>query len=253
VALVTGAAGGLGRGIADLLAVRGATVVAADLTEPDPASYQRPARVVAAGCDIGNADDVERMMTEAATRTGGIDILVNNAGVFDTITATTRISSDTWDRDIQVNLSGPFYATRLALPHMVERRWGRIINISSMSSHGAYKQATYGATKMALLGLTSTVAMEFAPVGITCNAVLPGLIGTAKALLAPADILDAARATIPAGRLGEVADIAEMVAFLASPAAGYVNGAHIPVDGGTMLLSLRFARTSTFAESAEAQ
>ena len=132
------------------------------------------------------------------------------------------------------------------LPHMIEQRWGRIINISSMSSGGAYKQVTYGATKTGLIGLTRAVASEYAPIGITSNAVLPGLIGTAKARAAPDDIIAAALATIPAGRMGEPEEIGAMVAYLAGPAAAYINGAAIPVDGGTMLLNLKFSRTLQF-------
>ena len=103
---------------------------------------------------------------------------MNNAGVFDQIGSTLRFEPAAWDHDVQVNLSGPFYATRAVLPGMLERRWGRIVNISSMSSRGAYKQPSYGATKEGLIGLTKTVALEFAAAGITANAVLPGLIAT---------------------------------------------------------------------------
>ena len=114
-------------------------------------------------------------MSDAIARCGGIDILVNNAGVFDQIGSTLRVDPAAWDHDVQVNLSGPFYATRAVLPGMLERRWGRIVNISSMSSRGAYKQPSYGATKEGLIGLTKTVALEFAAAGITANAVVPGL------------------------------------------------------------------------------
>ena len=151
---------------------------------------------------------------------GAVDILVNNAGVFDQIGSTLRFEPAAWDHDVQVNLSGPFYATRAVLPGMLERRWGRIVNISSMSSRGAYKQPSYGATKEGLIGLTKTVALEFAAAGITANAVLPGLIATPKALAAPDDIMRAAVDAIPAGRLGTPEEVGDLVAFLASDAAG---------------------------------
>ena len=146
---------------------------------------------------------------------------------------------------MQVNLSGPFYASRAVLPGMLERRWGRIVNISSMSSRGAYKQPSYGATKEGLIGLTKTVALEFAAAGITANAVLPGLIATPKALAAPDDIMRAALDAIPANRLGTPEEVGDLVAFLASESAAYINGAAITVDGGTTLLQLKFARKSS--------
>ena len=196
-------------------------------------------------CDIGDCAAVDAMVRDAIARCETVDILVNNAGVFDQIGSTLRFDPAAWDHDVHVNLSGPFYATRAVLPGMLERRWGRIVNISSMSSRGAYKQPSYGATKEGLIGLTKTVALEFAAAGITANAVLPGLIATPKALAAPEDIMRAARDAIPAGRLGTTTEVADLVAFLASDAAAYVNGAAITVDGGTTLLQLRFARKSS--------
>jgi NAD(P)-dependent dehydrogenase (short-subunit alcohol dehydrogenase family) len=248
VALVTGAAGGLGRAIVTSLRRDGATVAAADLEPPDRSlwSVDGP-EIVPLACDMAQFDSVDAMVREAIERCGTVDILVNNAGVFDAIGSTLRLDLDAWDHEVQVNLSGPFYATRAVLPGMLERRWGRIVSISSMSSRGAYKQPSYGATKEGLIGFTKTVALEFAAAGITANAVLPGLIGTPKALTAPDDIMSAAVDAIPAGRLGTPEEVGDLVAFLASDAAAYVNGAAITVDGGTTLLQLRFARRSSLA------
>jgi NAD(P)-dependent dehydrogenase (short-subunit alcohol dehydrogenase family) len=230
------------------LAAEGATVIAADVEPPDPSLWADLAgRVVPAAFDIADAKAVHESIAAA----GPVDILVNNAGVFDVISSVTRVTDEQWERDLRINLSGPFYAVHAVLPHMIAQRWGRIINISSMSSGGAYKQVTYGATKTGLIGLTRAVASEYAPVGITSNAVLPGLIGTAKARTAPDDITAAALATIPAGRMGEPEEIAAMVAYLAGPAGAYVNGAAIPVDGGTMLLNLKFSRKLTFNRSGQ--
>jgi 3-oxoacyl-[acyl-carrier protein] reductase len=245
VAVVTGAAGAIGTALVRHFVAAGADVIATDLVDPDPASWDGSDQVTPVVCDVAEPSGIEQLVADAVRRHGRLDILVNNAGVYDTIASAMRIEPEQWDRDIQVNLSGPFYATRAVLPHMLAQRWGRIINISSISSAGAYKQASYGATKAGLLGLTSTVAAEFAPAGITANAVLPGLIATAKVRAAPADILAAAVDAIPAGHMGDVADIAELVTFLAGPAAGYINGAAIPVDGGAMLLQLRFSRPSS--------
>ena len=251
VALVTGAAGALGRAIVGALRRDGARIVAVDLEAPDLSlwddageSHAGP-EILPLACDVTRRDVVDATVHEATERTGGIDILVNNAGVFDQIGSTLRFEPAAWDHDVQVNLSGPFYLTRAVLPGMLDRRWGRIVNISSMSSRGAYKQPSYGATKEGLIGLTKTVALEFAAAGITANAVLPGLIGTPKALAAPDDIMRAAIDAIPAGRLGSPQEVGDLVAFLASDAAAYINGAAIAVDGGTTLLQLKFARKST--------
>jgi NAD(P)-dependent dehydrogenase (short-subunit alcohol dehydrogenase family) len=246
VALVTGAAGGLGRAIVTALRRDGARIVAVDLEAPDADLWERDGpEIVPLACDVTHCDVVGATVDEAVARCGGVDILVNNAGVFDQIGSTLRFEPAAWDHDVQVNLSGPFYATRAVLPGMLERRWGRIVNISSMSSRGAYKQPSYGATKEGLIGLTKTVALEFAAAGITANAVLPGLIATPKALMAPDDIMRAAVDAIPAGRLGTAEEVGDLVAFLASNAAAYINGAAITVDGGTTLLQLKFARRSS--------
>jgi len=246
VALVTGASGGLGRAIVTALRRDGARVVAADLEAPDLGLWDDDGpEIMSLACDVTRCDVVSATVEDANRRYGGIDILVNNAGVFDQIGSTLRFEPAAWDHDVQVNLSGPFYATRAVLPGMLERRWGRIVNISSMSSRGAYKQPSYGATKEGLIGLTKTVALEFAAAGITANAVLPGLIATPKALLAPDDIMRAALDAIPAGRLGRAVEVGDLVAFLASDAAAYINGAAVTVDGGTTLLQLKFARRSS--------
>jgi NAD(P)-dependent dehydrogenase (short-subunit alcohol dehydrogenase family) len=246
VALVTGAAGGLGCAIVAALRRDGARIVAVDQQAPNPDLWdQEGPEIIALACDVTQRELVDATVRAAIARCGSVDILVNNAGVFDQIGSTLRFEPAAWDHDVNVNLSGPFYATRAVLPGMLERRWGRIVNISSMSSRGAYKQPSYGATKEGLIGLTKTVALEFAAAGITANAVLPGLIATPKALAAPDDIMRAALDAIPAHRLGTPEEVGDLVAFLASDAAAYVNGAAITVDGGTTLLQLKFARKSS--------
>ena len=248
VALVTGAAGGIGRALVARLAGAGAVVVAADLDPPDADLWSGVAglgEVVPAGADVAEVDAVDALVAGIVERFGRLDVVVNNAGVFDAIFSTARLDVATWDRDLGINLSGPFFVARAALPHMLREGHGRIINISSISSGGAFKQASYGATKLGLIALTRSIALEFAPAGITANAVLPGLIGTPKARTAPQDILDGALRTIPAGRLGTEEEVADLVAFLASDRAAYINGAAIPVDGGAMLLQLRIGRDSS--------
>jgi NAD(P)-dependent dehydrogenase (short-subunit alcohol dehydrogenase family) len=251
VALVTGAAGGIGRALVARLAAAGASVVATDLEAPDPDLWPASGdAVVPVACDVADVGGVDALVAGVVERFDRIDIVVNNAGVFDAIISTARLAVEDWDRDLGINLSGPFYAIRAALPHMLRQGYGRIVNISSISSGGAFKQASYGATKLGLIALTRSVALEFAPAGITANAVLPGLIGTAKARSAPQDIIDGALRTIPAGRLGREHEVAELVAFLASDRAAYINGAAIPVDGGAMLLQLRIGRDSTLRPGA---
>lgn len=243
---MTGAAGGIGRVLVARLAAAGAHVVASDVTAPDPQLWPDVDDVVLpAALDVADVEAVDALVAGVVERFGRLDVVVNNAGVFDAIVSTARLEVETWDRDLGINLSGPFYVAHAALPHMLRERHGRIINISSISSGGAFKQASYGATKLGLIALTRSIALEFAPAGITANAVLPGLIGTAKARSAPPDILEGALRTIPAGRLGTEDEVADLVEFLASDRAAYINGAAIPVDGGAMLLQLRIGRDST--------
>jgi NAD(P)-dependent dehydrogenase (short-subunit alcohol dehydrogenase family) len=236
VALVTGSAGSIGSEIVRQLADDGATVIGADFTGDADVHF-----------DVSDAAAVRRAIDDVAAEHGRIDVLVNAAGIFGDMTRTDRIDPDVWDRYVRVNLSGPFYVIRAVLPHMVERRWGRIVNLSSISStEGGYRQAHYTAAKAGLIGLTRSIALEFATAGITCNAVLPGPIATDKLAAVPDDVLAAALESIPARRMGTPADIAAAVRFLASPAAGYVNGISMPVDAGAMLLQFRFARHTRY-------
>jgi NAD(P)-dependent dehydrogenase (short-subunit alcohol dehydrogenase family) len=240
VALVTGSAGAIGSEIVRLLADDGAIVVRADYAGAADVHF-----------DVGDAAAVQQAVGRVVDEHGRIDILVNAAGIFGDMTRTDRIDPDTWDRYLRVDLSGPFYVIWAVLPHMVERRWGRIVNLSSISStEGGYRQAHYTAAKAGLVGLTRSIALEFATAGITCNAVLPGPIDTDKLAAVPDDVLAAALESIPARRLGTPGDIAAAVRFLASPDAAYVNGISMPVDAGAMLLQFRFARHTGYDQPA---
>ncbi len=245
VALVTGAARGLGYAIAVALQADGARVVLADVS---PTVNEAAETIGAAGAiqmDVGHFPAVESALTYINERYGAPDILVNNAGITTNIARTDRMEPAAWEHELAVNLNGPFYLTRLALPSMKEKGWGRIINISSTAATGGLnRQPGYAASKAGLLGLTRTVALEFSPYGITCNAVLPGLIQTEKVDELPHDIREAAIERIPAGRTGKPEEVAALVAFLASPLAGYINGAAIPIDGGAALNQVSLARTS---------
>jgi NAD(P)-dependent dehydrogenase (short-subunit alcohol dehydrogenase family) len=231
VTLVTGAAGGIGRGIVARLAEDGHDVVGVDFDD----------------CDVSDADACAALVARVVAERGRLDVLVNNAGIVDNVALVHKMDPERFDREVAVNLSGPFFLMRAAVGPMLQQQQGRIVNISSISSGGAYKQAGYGASKLGLISLTKTFANEFAPAGITVNAVLPGLTETDKVMAAPEDIRDIALATIPAGRMGDVRDVADLVAYLARPETAYITGAAIPVDGGAMTQQLRFGPRSRMA------
>jgi NAD(P)-dependent dehydrogenase (short-subunit alcohol dehydrogenase family) len=245
IALVTGAARGLGCAIAVALQASGARVVLADVS---PTVNEAAKTIGAAGAvqmDVAQYPAVESALAYINEWHGQPDILVNNAGITTNIARTDRMEPAAWERELAVNLNGPFYLTRLVLPSMKEKGWGRIINISSTAATGGLnRQPGYAASKAGLLGLTRTVALEFAPYGITCNAILPGLIETEKVGELPHDIREAAIERISAGRTGKPEEVAALVAFLASSLAGYINGVAIPIDGGAALNQVSLARTS---------
>lgn len=237
-ALVTGAARGIGRAIAEALANDGARVALVDMATADPP----PGETRAFTADVSDWAQVQALVDEVGLHWGGVDILVNNAALVKTIARSDRMSPEAWERELAVNLTGPFYLTRLVLPGMVERSWGRIINVSSIAIGGLDRQAAYAASKSGLLGLTRTVAIEHAAHGVTCNAIAPGLIATDNVLAMPEPIRRQALGVIPTGRLGEPAEVAALVAFLARPEAAYINGAVIPIDGGASLTQMTLAR-----------
>ncbi|MBT4089931.1 MAG: SDR family oxidoreductase, partial [Deltaproteobacteria bacterium] len=141
-----------------------------------------------------------------------------------------------WQSAMRVNIDGAFFCSRAVVPVMQERKWGRIINISSgAATGGLHKQVGYAASKAGILGLTKTVTLEHARDGITCNAVLPGLIGTELVSMMPVEIRDVATRTIPTRRIGEMQEVAYLISFLASERSAYINGVEIPIDGGMML------------------
>ena len=242
-ALVTGAAGGIGREIVAQLRAEGATVVAVDLRELDTTDDG----VMAVAVDLTDVDAVRAAVSRVLESVGTIDVLVNAAGVYGDFIRTDRIPTEMWDHYLASNLSAHFYVTQCVLPGMVAQEWGRIVNVASIAAtDGGYRQAHYASAKAGLIGLTRSLALEFAALGITCNAVLPGPINTPKVVdSAPASVLDDSLEWVPAHRFGTAAEVAAVVTFLASPEASYVNGASVPVDGATLLLQFRFARKST--------
>ena len=238
VAVVTGGGRGIGRACCESLARAGAVVVVnyrsseggAAATVAAIASAGGRARAIRA--DVTSPSEVEALFEEVRAASGSLDILVNNAGVIaDALVAAMEASE--WDRVLQVNLSGAFLCTRAAVPLMLPRHAGKIVNVASVAAvRGGRGQANYAASKGGLVAFTRACAVELAPKGIQVNAVLPGMIETEmSARVRKRDgkrLLDA----IPAARFGSAEEVADAVVFLASPRAGYITGQAVAVDGG---------------------
>lgn len=239
-ALITGAARGIGRASAMVLAREGAAVGVADIlpeVESTAAEIQKIGRDSAyAIFDVSDPDQVRQGVAKIRGELGQIDILVNNAGIVNNIARITKMSHEAWQNEIATNLSGAFYMIREVIEPMIARQWGRIINISSgAATGGLHRQIGYASSKAALLGMTKTVTLEHARDGITCNAILPGIIGTELVRMMPKEILQMAVATTPARRVGNTEEVGHLIAFLASDKAAFINGAAIPIDGGGSL------------------
>ena len=237
VAVVTGASRGIGRACALELARHGAHVVVNYVANADAAEETRDAiheiggTVVLVKADISDADSASDLIETAVEELGKVDILVNNAGINRDRTL-SRLSVEEWDEVIATNLSGMFYCTRAAVPHMREANYGRIINISSVIGQmGNIGQANYGATKAGMIGFTKTAARELARNNITVNAVCPGFVSTEMVTALPENIQDNIKAQIPLGRFGEPEEIAAVVRFLCTE-GGWFTGAQLSPNGG---------------------
>jgi acetoacetyl-CoA reductase len=233
-ALVTGAAhpGGIGAAIAQRLAADGLEVVTLD---------RQP------GCTF----EVD-LVTDDLPALDDIDVLISNAGLPTIVGGAHSMDLERWQRDLSVNLTGSFRVVQACLRGMRERRFGRIVVISSFAARfGMPAQVAYSASKAGLIGMVKTVAAENAGLGITANAILPGLVGSAGVKAMPPEIIDAWMEQIPTGRMVEPGEIAAAAAYLASPAAGSVTGQELLIDGG-MTLNL-LSVTSSVARSRPAQ
>ena len=243
-ALVTGGGRGIGRAIALALARDGAQVAVADV---DAASASRVAaeaaalgrKAVAIRVDLTRRAEVEAMVARAVSELGSVDILVNNAG-WDKVAPFLESDEESWDRIIDLNFRALLYTCRAAVPGMVERGGGRVVNIGSDAGRGgSYGQAVYSGTKGAVIAFSKTLARELAKSKVAVNVVCPGLTET-HLLQECRDrmpkVMDAVTRAIPWGRVGAPEEVAEAVAFLASPAAEYITGQTLSVSGGLTMM-----------------
>jgi len=237
VALITGSARGIGKTIAEGLAGKGADIVIADVHaeavhETAVEIAKNKVKIIDLTLDVSNSGEVSKAFEEIQREMGRLDILVNNAGITrDSLLL--RMKEEDWDAVINVNLKGAFLCSKEAVKVMAKQRYGRIINISSVVAFiGNQGQTNYSASKAGLIGLTKTIAKEYASRGITSNAVAPGFITTAMTDVIPAQVKEEMKKTIPMNRLGTVYDVANAVLFLASPMSGYITGQVLHVNGG---------------------
>lgn len=240
VALVTGASRGLGRAVAVKLAASGARVAINYLSNDEEAANTLKNIEGAGGevrlfkADVSDSASVRQMTREIVREWGGIDILVNNAGIVrDGLLL--HMSDEAWDSVLDTNLRGAYLCTKYALRSMMEKGWGRIINIASLAGLvGNAGQANYSASKGGLIAFTKAMAREVGPRHITVNAIAPGFIVTEMTDKLPEEARQTILSRIPLGRFGAVEDVAELVAFLAGEAASYITAQVISVDGGVI-------------------
>jgi 3-oxoacyl-[acyl-carrier protein] reductase len=266
VAFVTGGSRGLGRADALTLGRAGADVVIADIqiesdSGEDAERYGALAqaaraqgfvyaeqtaqeirdlerRAAAVKCDVTDRAQVDEAVRRTVDEFGSVDILVNNAGTLDHLGQLSDQQPELWERDLRVNLTGAFNCAQAVWPHMNERGWGRIVNMGSVAGTlGGFGQASYSTTKAGLLGLTRTLALEGARHGITCNAIVPGIIGTEAFHFGNPDMNERMIKRTALRRAGEPQDIANAIAFLSSDLASYITGVGLNVSGGIELFT----------------
>ena len=240
VALVTGAGRGIGKAIAELLAKNGVNVIC--VSKSAESCGATAAAIIAAGgkakalaVDVADGAAVAKASAEVLAEFGTVDILVNNAGITKD-GLLFRMSEDDWNSVISTNLNSCYFWTKYLARPMTQKRWGRIVNITSVVGlMGNAGQANYCAAKAGMIGFTKAIAREFASRNITSNAVAPGFIKTDMTSALPAEATEKITAVIPLKRLGEAADIAHMTAYLCSEEAGYITGQVFTVDGGMVM------------------
>jgi 3-oxoacyl-[acyl-carrier protein] reductase len=245
VAVVTGGARGIGAGTAKRLAADGMAVAVLDLKEGDcgatvDAITAAGGRALAVGADVSDAGQVQAAVDKIASELGGPAVLINNAGVIRD-NMLYKMTVDDWDTVLGIHLRGSFLMSKACQKHMVDQKFGRIVNLSSSSALGNRGQANYSAAKAGLQGFTKTLAIELGQFGITANAVAPGFIATDMTAATAArigigfeDFQKAAAASIPVRRVGTPDDVAHVISFLVSEGAGFVSGQVIYVAGGPL-------------------
>jgi len=239
IALVTGGMGGLGEAICMKMAALGYTAVTTHSPGNTKASEWLQAMkgqgytFRAYPCDVASFDSATACVKQVAAELGPIDVLVNNAGITRDMTF-KKMDKANWDAVVQTNLDSCFNMTKQVCDGMVDRGWGRIINISSVNGQkGAFGQTNYSAAKAGMHGFTKALALEVARKGVTVNTISPGYIGTKMVMAIPKDVLDSKIVPqIPMGRLGKPEEVAGLVAYLASDEAAFLTGANIAINGG---------------------
>jgi 3-oxoacyl-[acyl-carrier protein] reductase len=245
-ALVTGAAGGIGRATALALAAQGWSVACADLQSPAATVGEiedAGRRALAVAFDVRDSAAARAAYERIEAELGPVGAVVANAGVADRLARAATIDPDAWRAELEVNLTGAFLSLQPALAGMKERGGGRVVVVSSIAAtDGLAGQVAYSAAKAGLLGVVRTLALEMATSGTTVNAVLPGMIGTEKVEAMPAEVKERSRLRVPMRRFASPEEVAAVIAFLCSDAASYVTGAWLPVDGGIGLSNLTMGR-----------
>jgi 3-oxoacyl-(acyl-carrier-protein) reductase len=238
ISLVSGSSRGIGRASAIMLAERGSDVIVNYISNADAAEEvveqikRRGRRAIAIKADVSKRNETDAMVEQAQSELGPIDILVNNAGITRD-RSFMKLSFEQWHEVLLVNLDGPFNLTGRLLPGMTERKWGRVINMTSIVGEmGNFGQSNYAVAKGGLMAFTKTLAREVATKGVTINAVSPGYIETDMTAVVKPEVLDTIRKLTPMQRLGNPEEVAACVCFLASPKASFITGEIIKVNGG---------------------
>ena len=243
VALVTGAGSGIGSSIAATLAQEGCVVCIADLRlvlaqKAEKDLKEKGYKTFSVQMDVSDAKQVYQAIRQVVNDYGRVDVLINNAGILKTDTIIDSSIQD-WEEVSKINLSSVFYCSKAVLPFMIEKKYGKIVNIASVSAMkggGVLGNTLYGATKAGVVAMTKGFARELAPIGINVNAIAPAVVETSMTEneLTP-ELRGKIREVIPMGRLGKASDVANLAAFLASDLSGYITGETIAVDGGYLV------------------
>ena len=232
--IVTGATGGIGRAIVEALAAAGSAIGACDVAAAVESTFADVDAVAGTACfDVRDRAGAEHAVGALVEKLGGCDAVVANAGVVDTIHRAEAFPEHEWQKDLDTNLTGQFNVVQAAFEALAASGDGRVVLISSASAEtGLPGQVAYTAAKAGVVGMARTLAAEWGPRGIRCNVVMPGMIATPKVAALPERLRDSLSRSIPLGRIGETDELAGTVAFLLSPAAAYISGTVVRVDGG---------------------